>query len=204
MSTVAWDGKVMAADSQCTMGDSKCLDIQKIYRIKDMIVGFSGGWNAITRVRGWIEDGMDPDDRPETNGDVDCLLVIPGRTVMILIDVDDKPVFVENIHNLAAIGTGGGIALGAMMAGANAEKAVDLAKEVDLYSGGKTRVINSENRRKDKWITQSTLRKQSAETKSEHPVEQGAISPPRRARRQRGSFPTLSSGCKATLGSQGS
>ncbi len=102
-------------------------------RLKDgRIVGFSGTASSARDYIAWLEGGEKPDK--EDNFHL-LVLNLDGTAAIIFDDRTSDPVDLP-----AVLGTGGDIALGAMMAGATPEEAVNLAILRDVYSGGKVTV----------------------------------------------------------------
>lgn len=131
MTTIATDGKSMAGDG-CVSGNGirHALDFRKVFRLKDgRIVGCAGVSYAIPSFLTWLEAGG---DLPELNPDFEALVLhADGRCL----SYNHKGYSIEQ-PTPAVTGSGGAIALGAMLAGASPAKAVAIACERDTGTGG--------------------------------------------------------------------
>jgi ATP-dependent protease HslVU (ClpYQ) peptidase subunit len=131
MTCIATNGKIMAADSRSCAGDLITTDASdKLAQGKDgSVIGTAGDRAACALVRQWFEKGADlgciPTLKPTGEGDspFDALILRPDGTLDRL---DHHFVFLPSAIP-AAIGTGGEIALGAMLAGKTPAEAVELA-----------------------------------------------------------------------------
>jgi len=136
MTTIATDGKVMACDS-CG-GRSELIisnKLDKITRLADgSLLGLAGRSSVLPELAAWLGGkGKLPTDCGEWSAlhltEEGCWLLSSdgGRTRNLL----DTP---------AAIGSGGELALGAMLAGAGPQKAVVIASKRDPFTGGPVQV----------------------------------------------------------------
>lgn len=145
MTTIAWDGEIMAADSMTTTtGGMAALNVGKLKRGRDFVAGAAGcsaqielWWRGVSGLQlaeileagytEFVEDKNDPSI---------MLCSQDGRLF-----THSQGAFLEFQGTISgrkcwAIGSGGEVALGAMLAGAGAEMAVHLAAEIDPYTGG--------------------------------------------------------------------
>jgi ATP-dependent protease HslVU (ClpYQ) peptidase subunit len=130
MTTIATDGRSMAADSQVTAGSEITAFTEKVARCKDGRVFAACGptMNAL-KFRRWMLDGG---DRPTLDDEFSALILNPDGSV----DFVDKHLEPFPYRVPAAIGSGGEFAVGAMMAGASPKEAVAFAIDRDAHSGG--------------------------------------------------------------------
>lgn len=132
MTTIATDGLSMAGDG-CVSGNGirHALDFRKIFKLKDgRIAGFSGVSYAIPSFLAWLEAGG---DMPDLDDDFEALVLqTDGRCL----SYNHKGYSIEQPVP-AVTGSGGAIALGAMLAGASPARAVEIACERDTGTGGK-------------------------------------------------------------------
>lgn len=128
--TIAFDGRLLAADSQITAGGSKYLQSVKIVRIGRAFVAAAGEMTQITRFRDWYEHGHDPRNYPKKLDEFTAIVVTPLGVTQYW-DVG----YGVPVPTPCAIGTGADAARGAMMAGVDAKRAVQIATRIDLYSG---------------------------------------------------------------------
>ncbi len=131
MTTIATDGKTMAGDSRgCAANKIRSDHELKVRRLKDgRIVGFSGTASSAKAYVEWLDGGPVP--HKEDNF---ALLVLErdGTARIIYDDITSDPVDLP-----AVLGSGGDLALGAMLAGASPKEAVKIAILRDPFSGGK-------------------------------------------------------------------
>jgi ATP-dependent protease HslVU (ClpYQ) peptidase subunit len=135
MTTVAWDGKSLAADRRM----AGWMDAGKIFKLKDGRVLAGAGWlDEIIEVAAWLDNGGDERDKPTVDAEDD-----ESATDYLLIDGDKcywltapylRPV--EVLDGMAAVGSGAKFALGAMEAGKTAAEAVVIASKFDPHTGG--------------------------------------------------------------------
>lgn len=139
MSTIAFDGKTIAFDTQITCDDyAEEVKVQKVFKTNGRIFLFAGGVGDYSLVKQFViwakHYPIFPDqiEYPE-----------PSDSSFIAIDRDGKAwVFSHNstpvykTKNNVALGSGGRFALGAMAAGATAEQAIKIAGKFDIYTSG--------------------------------------------------------------------
>lgn len=143
MTTIVYDRrtKTMAADSQNTDACGVTYKVSKIEHIGGgFMFGGSGHLRTITMARDWAKTGWegskepdwsyyleDPDDRSFT-----CILIDPTGTRVWIIDDELTPF--EPLDDFFAVGAGAQYALGALHAGADAVRAVEIACKLDTNS----------------------------------------------------------------------
>lgn len=134
MTTVAYDGKTLAADRRADEWMTVC----KLFKLKDgRIVTGAGFYDQIVEVVAWLKRGGSETDRPAlTEGDgeeSDILVIHPDGKAYWLTWPYLRPVLVREKY--IAVGSGANFAMGAMAAGATARKAVEIACRFDKGSG---------------------------------------------------------------------
>lgn len=130
MTTIAWDGKRLAADSRASAG-TRSHSTRKIERLADgSLFGFCGCLSYYTAVRDWIAAGADESDPPKSRGS-ECIVVRNDNSVLVY---ENCKVSIPVTDSIAAIGTGAEYALGAMTVGASAAEAVAAACRFDPSS----------------------------------------------------------------------
>jgi ATP-dependent protease HslVU (ClpYQ) peptidase subunit len=138
MTSIAFDGKTMAADKQMNTGNMKhTVARSKIrageYHGMPALFGGSGTTVYCDAVIEWLIAGM-PDDKPEMPSNPDSFTVIVATEAGLYEYIDSlRPIPLGQIK--WAIGSGGEYAFGAMAAGACAKKAVEIACTFDPNSG---------------------------------------------------------------------
>ncbi len=133
MTVLAFDGKCVAADRQGEVG-GLCGRVTKIHRVGDLIAGYIGGAaHGLTLVE-WLKAGHDPATYPrERDGEARGVLLVFGRG--IIRRYEDFPIPVEIDESIWAAGSGGDLAMGALAAGADARRAVEIASRYDAACG---------------------------------------------------------------------
>jgi hypothetical protein len=141
MTTIAYDGKVLASDSLMTGYDIRRGHVEKIHRLSDgRMFALSGDYIHTDDVRNYLEGKrVDP-----PKGDYTVVLVQPDGQARLIKDGSTG----VNVPHPLAIGSGDVIALTAMRCGMGAEHAVKIAIEMDVYSGGDVQVLRLQRKRK--------------------------------------------------------
>lgn len=134
MTTVATDGRTMAADRMvCGGGGIKHGQTTKIFHADNGdVVGAAGdSFRIAAFVRWYNGDRVDPfEANPE---DFEALVLKSDGTTLCFNFAGD---FIVESGPHAAIGSGSGVALGALDAGASPVKAIEIASRRDIYTGG--------------------------------------------------------------------
>lgn len=132
MTTIAADARkgCMACDSMTSTGDS-WWPSTKVYRVPDALIGGAGEAAAVRQFVSWYADGQ-RSPRPKI-ADTFCALVLTKEGLFYWASNLVPEPIERGFH---AIGSGGNAALGALLAGAAVQKAVQIACEVDTSSGG--------------------------------------------------------------------
>jgi hypothetical protein len=134
MTTVATDGKAMAADGMSGTETGRVLTLQrnKLTRLPDgSIFGAAGRNSDRQKVVTWLQEG-EGDKLPRLSDEFAGLRLMPGGEVLYY----DPDLLPTTIDAPAAIGSGGELAVGAMLAGAKPSRAVEIAILRDNLSGG--------------------------------------------------------------------
>lgn len=143
MTTIAFDGKTLAADTLWQSAYRQQHDTPKIRRRGGLVWGTAGDASDGFIFDEWLADGM-PKDKKPTLSDKDgfvALVVENGVAYRYEGALVRIPAGVP-----AATGSGCEIAMGAMMAGASAKRAVEIAIKLNSGSGGKVRTLNCAKR----------------------------------------------------------
>lgn len=140
MTTVAYKDGVMAADSKVTQGRSTITFMDKIIQKNGYVFGISGCPAACTRVVDWVaEHGLyEADNSRHKRGDFDILVWYKNQ--LYSLDNELYPIRL-NKNKPHTLGTGADVAMGALMAGATVKQAVEIAVKIDVYTGGKIKVV---------------------------------------------------------------
>jgi len=134
MTTIAFDGKILAADSQCSSGG--CVlskKYQKIHMLKDgRLFAAAGSLSTIGAMVRWLNTGEGACPKWEP-GDFEAIVVNPDGS-------DPYEMFADGVLMPAYVpwvgGSGHQFALAAMHLGFNACKAIECAAALDTNTGG--------------------------------------------------------------------
>ena len=132
MTTIATDGKSVAADGQSTSGDMvTSTSSVKLTRLPDGSI--VGGCGELSPMRRAINCLHAPDAHPDDfTGEFTLVrLFSDGRIVTY-----EGCLFPFELPAPVAIGSGREFAMGAMLAGKGPKQAVEIAAQRDVYSGG--------------------------------------------------------------------
>lgn len=133
MTTIATNGKSMAADSLIESGYICQVSHPKLFTFADGIFGCAGDMAKAVYFKDWVRDGMDANKYPEEiKKDAHFLQLVPGGEVFSW-GADPYRIL---MGPPAAIGSGSEYAMGAMLAGATPYEAVKIAAQLDPYTGG--------------------------------------------------------------------
>lgn len=139
MTVIVYKDGVMAADTQETVNDvpRRCI---KLYKVGKTIIGTAGDSYTGMMFVDWWKGGAKPKDKPDLTNldseeeDFECLVWTEGKLYsvtrlfqMVEINLDDHPYY--------AIGSGSGVAYGALAMGAKAKEAVEIACDYDIHCG---------------------------------------------------------------------
>lgn len=137
MTTIAWDGKILAADGMLTSGDeAQSRTWEKILELESGWIASAGNFDINRHLQQWIANGMQV-PAPKIEGRAIFVPKKRGRAIMIYSELYDMRSRGEKM----AIGSGDAYAVAAMAAGCNAISAVRIAIKFDTKSGGKVRWV---------------------------------------------------------------
>lgn len=145
MTTIAWDGERLAADTQANCGYTG--STHKLHRIEHptmgaCLVGGAGDADLVREHMAWLRAGARPEDFPESlrneDGRSQLLVIAPDRVVRLY---QRTPYPIEMLDQHMAIGSGGEIARAAMYCGRTAPEAVEVAIALDESTGGQVEVL---------------------------------------------------------------
>lgn len=127
MTTLAYDGKTLAADRQITKGGARWSRTKKIHQLADgrWFAG-AGSLDQCIAVRNWLDSGADPDEAPNAD-EFEALIVDPDGRVFCIGD----GLQISEVEAPVAMGSGEQFAMMAMRCGANAREAVERTSEFD-------------------------------------------------------------------------
>lgn len=138
MTTIAWDGKTLAGD-RAAWGGNSCYRVRKIYKVATpdrgvLLVGFAGDGGFAMDVLEWLRGkGEKPTRYPgDMKDSVVIALVIDAKRRTWKLDAQLRYTRVYGRH--VTTGAGQDAAMGAMLAGADARRAVLIAAKCTDWS----------------------------------------------------------------------
>ncbi len=148
MTTIAWDGKTLASDSQSQVGNMiTSTESQKIYNPQHgkwvinsseiIAIGIAGDTSCIDEVISKLLLGINYET--EFSSIVDfCLIAVTtkGSAYGLSKDKGDTLPSIFKVGDMFTIGSGDTYAMAAMKSGKTAKEAVEVAISLDVYSGG--------------------------------------------------------------------
>jgi ATP-dependent protease HslVU (ClpYQ) peptidase subunit len=141
MTTIAWDGKALAAD-RCSWSGGARRSVRKVFRITrpdgaPALVAFAGSGDFATKLLDWLRVGGDApnwrDFVKEDDRDRQCAVLVDSDHRVWQISY--QLVWLEYEEPFYAYGAGQEFAWGALEAGASAERAVQIAEKRSDYAG---------------------------------------------------------------------
>lgn len=128
MTTIAWDGRSLAADRRMSGYMTTC----KIYPIEGGYLAGAGIPDQIVEVAAWLQEGADKPALPDAAESE--FLIVRGNEAFWMTWPYLREVRVR--EPFAVLGSGGPYALGALAMGADAKTAVEVAAQFDTDTGG--------------------------------------------------------------------
>ena len=142
MTTIACDGKNLAADGRTTTGPELIHNTtNKLVLRPGLILAFTGYAAGLRPLTAWVEAGADPAQYPPGLSDGCVVWMFSRKFKTPMIQHGNVPYFVPTPWR-HAIGSGREYAMGAMDMGASAQDAIKVASRHDLSTGGKITMIN--------------------------------------------------------------
>ena len=143
MTTIAWDGKTLAADSLRTAGDT--IETNPAIKVfKDVgvykLAAITGDHVKSNQILHWIKNIGGAHNFPiPACDDNTAVICITEKAEVIVYRADSKGEPLNHGVGMYTDGSGWQLALGALEAGADAVKAVEIACKRDVYSGGEVK-----------------------------------------------------------------
>lgn len=140
MTTIASDGRTVAADGQETWGAEVVrLDYQKLRIVNGVVYGITGVAAVLDACIKWHQNGADTKEAPEVKGDnAWTLLVFGAESVQSYTNTVPYP----SVYPYPfAVGSGCDYAMGALLAGVSPRQAVEIAASRNIYTGGLISVV---------------------------------------------------------------
>lgn len=140
MTTIAWDGKTLAAD-RCSWSGGARRRVRKVFKVRAadgrmFLVAFAGSGTFALAVLAWMRGGTRPDPlaflKPDELGNQCALVIDEQRRVWQL----GSDLFYSQMRErVYAFGGGQDFAWGALEGGADARRAVEIAMKRSDYAG---------------------------------------------------------------------
>ena len=134
MTTIAFDGKVLAADRRKTLGHGIIRSGTKLYDCGEFVFGSCGDAAHGVVVAEWLKAGR-PAEHPKL--DDDCVFGIAIRkSDRAIFQVEDEQFVLVQLEDAQhAVGSGRDFALSAMALGMTAPQAIEFAARFDAGTG---------------------------------------------------------------------
>lgn len=147
MSVVAFDGKLIAADRQATTADMR-VSTTKLIRLEGgRVAAFVGDLDHGIAMLDWLIAGGDSAQWPAFQRGPDWVRLVIGfapsagaSPIVMMYEREPRPLMVEQFP--IAWGSGRDFAMGAMSAGADARRAVEIASQHSIHCGMGVDVID--------------------------------------------------------------
>lgn len=140
MTTIASDGKTVAADGQCTAGNEiLSTDRVKLEVCQDYVLAFSGTAALQQVAFEWFKDGAEPSEISGPLKDKDWSLAV-FRPHVAEYYRNDCP-YPLAVPYPTAMGSGEDFAIGALMARASPREAIEIACAKDTMTSGMITVV---------------------------------------------------------------
>lgn len=130
MTTIACDGKTMASDSRQIGSYIDPVTAVKIREFNNCLIGNAGDPAILGTFIHWLREGCDKSKKPDIQEN-EFLMLKDGEIYHYSKELNPIPV-----GNPAAIGSGAKFAMTAMLCGKTPTEAVEIACQLDPYSGG--------------------------------------------------------------------
>ena len=128
MTTIAWDGKTLAADREAGYGSIK-FATQKLRQVADFMFAGAGAAEDIDAMARWLANGADPKERLGLSESVLALAVDISSGQPFIICGKEMPSFRKLRAKQMAIGCGSDFVLACMVLGKTAPQAIRLAEK---------------------------------------------------------------------------
>lgn len=141
MTIIAYRDGVLASDTLVTVGSRRFSHIQKIHSLSGWLYAVAGSPASVMVVKNWIMAGANLDAKLDFDKSDCSAIVINNADGQTYFADETNQYFMREHQPFYALGSGASSAHGAMLMGATAIEAVNIAKKVDVYSGGATHFL---------------------------------------------------------------
>lgn len=134
MTTLAWDGKTLAADRMMVIGGLKVTS-RKLFDLSPYVYAASGSAAEASVIAEWLRAGADPARGPAFE-EASCYGIVVRRADVAVFYVMGKKVqLVPVFDEFVGCGSGQDLALAAMALGKTADQAVTFASRFNAFTG---------------------------------------------------------------------
>lgn len=142
MTTIAWDGKSVAADSMMLAGNGQIRpgSASKIARVGDTVYAITGALALFWPLIHWHSEGAKIGAKPGISEKDGASFFVFKKGKCFCYPADSA--YPDELFPPDAWGYGGDFAIGALMAGADARKAVEIACLVNPHTGGSVEIVD--------------------------------------------------------------
>jgi hypothetical protein len=152
MTTIAWDGKTLAADRLCVVGGNLKRTITKLFNCGDYVFGGSGSLGDVMRSVDWLRDGAPMPNNigahsADESGQIGIAVYRDGAPFVVVLEMTHLRLLPLE-DPFYAVGSGRDFAIAAMALGKDAADAVELTARFDVWTG---RGVNLMRCRDSKW-----------------------------------------------------
>lgn len=134
MTTIAWDGRTLAADRQATVGNSVYM-VNKLHRHEGWLLAYCGDSDAGEEVLAWFKAGAKTEDFPQHQRQDDRFAPLIAIRAGEILRYERTPHPIRYPPQKFAMGSGRDFALAAMHCGKSAADAVEVASMFDPGTG---------------------------------------------------------------------
>lgn len=136
MTTIAFDGKILASDSRST-GNYINDKTKKIFKQGSRYYAVAGRYTTALLFLQWANDRTK--EKPRLDDDFEVIEIEKGKPYYYDKNLIKTPEVIP-----CSIGSGCHLAMAAMLCGKNARESIEIAKKLDECTGGKVQSINVE------------------------------------------------------------
>lgn len=137
MTIIVYRDGIMAADTLTTQGGSRVAHTQKIFREDGWLIGGAGCLGVSTCGVNWVKAGADLETPVDFGKMSDSSLMLVSSDGELYYASSDTGFLVKESAPYMTAGSGSDIARGALLMGATAKQAVEIAMRIDLGCGGR-------------------------------------------------------------------
>lgn len=139
MTTIAYRNGVLAGDRQTNNGGIVTGTTRKVWKEQGLLFGVAGSISALQNVMKWSKGKRKSLPFMSTLLSYSCIVVSKRGSIFVFSSEDKEGCILTT--DIFALGSGGDLALGAMMHGASPKRSIELAGTRCVYTGGGIDVV---------------------------------------------------------------